>query len=81
MWESLLFRIHRPNEDGRQTEKLVLEIEKNLILYDKEKRDYKDAAKKDDVWDVIAKRVGLKDVAEFVFSLLNVSQGIFPTRL
>ena len=29
---------------------------------------------KNDVWDVIAKRVGLKDVAEFVFALLTVSQ-------
>lgn len=44
---------------GDKTEELILEIEKNPILYDKSRSDYKDADKKKDVWKEIADRVGL----------------------
>lgn len=40
-------------------ELLILEVQKNPILYDKSLPEYKRADKKEDVWSDIAKRIGI----------------------
>lgn len=45
--------------DDELTERLLIEIEKNPCLYDKQCSMYKDNEKKDDVWKNICTRVGI----------------------
>lgn len=46
-------------ENIDKTDKIIIEVEKNPILFDKKEKDYKDAAKKRDVWKHIAQGVGM----------------------
>ena len=45
-------------EEGYKTERLIIEVEKNTCLYDKQSPLYKDLNKKEDIWNDIAQRVG-----------------------
>ena len=42
-----------------KTEQLILEVQKNPIIYDKNHKDYKDIVKKRDFFTDIGNRVGL----------------------
>ena len=42
-----------------KTEAMILEIEKNHVLYDKADTDYKDIMKKRDIWKAIGQKVRL----------------------
>ncbi|XP_071944319.1 uncharacterized protein [Antedon mediterranea] len=43
-----------------QTEQLIIEVEKNSVLYDLSDKRYKDVRHKNDVWDEIAIKVGVE---------------------
>jgi len=41
------------------SEAIIIEVEKNNVLFDKSQRDYKNIDKKRDIWKAIGKKVGL----------------------
>ena len=55
-----------------KTEVLILEVEKNPVLFDKADKSYKEAVKKKDIWKGIGEKVGLTGV------WLKKIQFIFP---
>ncbi|ESO92212.1 hypothetical protein LOTGIDRAFT_162867 [Lottia gigantea] len=44
-----------------KTEVLILEVEKNPVLFDKAEKTYKETVKKKDIWKGIGEKVGLTD--------------------
>ena len=42
-----------------KTEAMILEVEKNRVLYDKSDKNYKDCMKKRDKWKAIGQKIGL----------------------
>lgn len=45
-------------EEDKKTERLIIEIEKNSCLYDKQSPLYKDNTKKDDIWKEVVLLAG-----------------------